>query len=255
VQVLKNGRISEEHYECFKIKVIEEFVDSGGLEIRDVDGGESPFLYSTGNHGPGYCDVKGRVGNWKCFESLCGLLFLRLILDKVEPGLIVGLVTGGLCTGIRLKMLLSEYYEKDIPFIYQRGARKVGGHQELDTGDRNNIFIPQYAETLVVEELVNFAGTTTNAVNYERKEKHRKVTGAACVLNYENPVAIRRLKINNIKLHHAFTLKEVLDYCLNQEGIDVHQTHLIHQYLNFLNNPKEWNESRGYKFYGEYDGR
>ncbi len=29
------------------------------IEIRDIDGGEEPFLYSTKNHGPGYVDVKG----------------------------------------------------------------------------------------------------------------------------------------------------------------------------------------------------
>ena len=29
-------------------------IEAGGMEIRDVDSGEEPFLYSSGNRGPGY---------------------------------------------------------------------------------------------------------------------------------------------------------------------------------------------------------
>jgi len=40
------------------------------LTIRDVDGGESPFLYASGNWGPGYIMIKGLVGRKKIIKSL-----------------------------------------------------------------------------------------------------------------------------------------------------------------------------------------
>jgi len=31
---------------------------AGAVEIRDIGAGEEPFVYSSGNHGPGYIDIK-----------------------------------------------------------------------------------------------------------------------------------------------------------------------------------------------------
>ncbi|OGI28704.1 MAG: hypothetical protein A2288_03880 [Candidatus Moranbacteria bacterium RIFOXYA12_FULL_44_15] len=216
------------------------------IEIRDVDAGEDPFLYSTKNHGPGYVDVKGGVGVDEFFEPALDLLADIVVRDQVPLDLVIGMMTGGALPGYRLKQHLQERLGKRIVYIYQRGARKEGGHGELDTGDRNNPFITDKCCGLVVEELVNFAGTTTTGVLYERK-KGRIVDHAACILFYKNPVAIERLKTNNITLHWAVTLPEVLDFGLREEAITQRQ---FDQYKAFLKNPKVWNMNRGYQFFG-----
>ncbi len=230
-----------------KEKTMALIIESGGLEIRDVDNGQEPFLYSTGNHGPGYVDIKGRIGFDEVFEAMAELLFQKLVEDNICPELVVGMMTGGSLPGYRIKQKLAEYFGKRVVYIYQRGARKVGGHLELDTGVRDNPYIKVACDTLVVEELVNFAGTTTNGVLYERS-KGRKVDHAASILFYENPVAVERLKKNNIQLHYPIGLKtDLLPFAADNGYVSAQKVQL---YLNFLENPKRWNESRGFKFYG-----
>jgi orotate phosphoribosyltransferase len=225
---------------------IRSMFEFGRIEIRDVDGGQKPFLYSTKNHGPGYVDVKGGIGIDEFFEPAVELLAEIIVRDQVPVDVIVGMMSGGALPGYRLKQHLQARLGKRIVYIYQRGARKEGGHGELDTGDRNNPFVSDGCHVIIVEELVNFAGTTTNGVLYERT-KGRVVDHAATILFYKNPVAIKRLETNNIALHWVITLPEVLDIGLSEGYIT---QSLFDQYLAFLRDPKSWNESRGYPFYG-----
>ena len=237
---------NEKDYQQQKNLAMKLILESGAVEIRDVDSGEDPFLYSTKNRGPGYIDIKGRIGFDEVFEAMTELLFQKLVKDDICPELLVGMMTGGSLPGYRLKQKLAKYFQRRVVYIYQRGARKVGGHLELDTGDRSNPYIKQGCNTLVVEELVNFAGTTTNGVLYERK-KNRAVDHAACILFYENPVAIKKLKKHNINLHYAIGLQsDLLPFAVDNGFFSIQLAEL---YLSFLKNPKEWNESRGFKFY------
>ncbi|OGF22933.1 hypothetical protein A2Y83_02110 [Candidatus Falkowbacteria bacterium RBG_13_39_14] len=230
-----------------KKEVMRRILESGGVEIRDVNGGADPFLYSSGNRGPGYVDIKGRVGWDSVFEPMMALFADHLIAQKIECDLIVGMMTGGALPGYRLKQLLSEKMGRRIIYIYQRGARKIGGHQELDTGDRNNSFIPAQSKTLIVEELVNFAETTVNGATYEREEKGRIVTDAATVLFYQNPVAVERLKAHNINLHWIIGLRDDLLPFAVDEGFFTKK--IVDQYYEFLDNPEVWNISRGFQFF------
>lgn len=229
-----------------KKSFIRSIFDYNRIEIRDVDAGEEPFLYSTKNRGPGYVDVKGGVGIDEFFEPALELLARVIVYDEVPVDLVIGMMTGGALPGYRIKQHLQSWLGKRVVYIYQRGARKEGGHGELDTGDRNNPFILEGCYGLVVEELVNFAGTTTAGVLYERN-KGRKVDHAACILFYENPVAIERLKNNSINIHWVVTLPEVLDFGLQEGAITQRQ---FDQYKAFLQDPRAWNESRGYRFFG-----
>lgn len=234
-------------YDIKKKLVMRNILKSGGLEIRDVDGGEEPFLYSSKNRGPGYVDVKGRVGFDEVFDSMVDLIADKLIADKVDFDLIVGMMTGGALPGYRLKQFMSTRLGKRVVYIYQRGARKVGGHKELDTGDRNNPHIISNCRTLICEELVNFAETTVNGALYEREEKGRIVEDAVTILFYQNPVAIERLKKHKIRLHWCIGLKDDLSPFAIREGY--FSEILVKQYLDFLNNPKAWNLKRGFEFY------
>lgn len=221
-----------------------KILESGSVEIRDIPAGEAPFLYSTGNYGPGYVDIKGRCGWTNVFNPAIFVLASELIEDGVHPDLIVGMMTGGALPGFRLQEHLKHFFGHDIPYIYQRGARKVGGHQELDTGDRNNPYILEGANTLIVEELVNFAGTTVNGALYERS-KGRVVEHAACILHYDNPVANKRLKENDITLHFVCTLPQLLYYGLRR-GYFCER--LVHQYREFIEDPRVWSERHGFEF-------
>jgi len=230
-----------------KETVMLKILQSGGLSIRDVDNGEEAFLYSSKNHGPGYVDIKGRIGFDKVFEPMIALLADKLMTDNVQFDLIVGMMTGGCLPGYRVKQILSQRLKKGIIYIYQRGARKIGGHQELDTGDRNNHNIPNPCRALIVEELVNFAETTTNGVLYERAKKGRIVEDAATILFYQNPVAIERLKKYKINLHWIIGLRDDLLPFAIQENFFTKKA--VQGYYEFLDNPQEWNIKRGFEFF------
>lgn len=223
------------------LKILQE----KAVVIRDVDGGEKPFLYSSGNWGPGYCMIKGLVGKKWLMKEL--VWALSAMVAKAAPKLefVAANATGGMVPG----WMLSEDLEMDtrlnrpVPYVYVRGTRKKGGHGELVTGIANNDLIGRGQRALVVEELVNFAETTCNSAEALR-ELGYEVTHAACILFYDNPVAIQRLKDTGIELIHLLTLPEILDVA---EQKKTHAPHVIQSYRDFLADPKGWQDKRGLK--------
>ena len=176
---------------------------------------------------------------------MCYHLADKVYHDNFPFDIIVGMVTGGMLPAFRIKQILSYYYCRPIPYIYQRGSRKVGGHQELDTGDRNNPFIKEGCRALVVEELINYAETTTNGILHERA-KGRIAEDVACILFYNNPVAIDRLQRHNIMVHYVMTLEDLLTQA---EVMGYYDVKLIDQYREYLINPQAWHERKGYEFF------
>ena len=67
----------------FKIPSTEEIgikiINSGAFELKDVDNGEDPFVYSTGNRGPGYVIIKGLVGQPDVFKYLMKILAHKVV--------------------------------------------------------------------------------------------------------------------------------------------------------------------------------
>lgn len=223
-------------------KIAESIINAGAVEVRDVDKGEDPFVYSTGNRGPGYVMVKGLVGQPKVFKFL-----VRKLAEKLQPMLgeidfVEGNATGGMVPGWQLRNELSELAGKEFPYCYLRGARKEGGHGELITGDRANPLIQKGMRALIVEELVNFAGTTTNAAEEFRRAGYQ-VDHAACILFYDQPEANARLKEKKLKLTSAITLPQLLETAEENEMLP---KAAIQSYCEFLADPVNWQLQRGY---------
>ncbi|MEK7559707.1 MAG: hypothetical protein AAB522_00180 [Patescibacteria group bacterium] len=217
-----------------------DVLQAHAMEIRDVERGEKPFLYSSGNYGPGYVTIKNLVGRKRIIRSLSRELASKVAYTTSNINFVAGNVTGGLVPGWLLSEYLEEYWERRIPFVYVRDMRKRGGHKELITGITNNPEIKQGDNCLVVEELVNFAETTVNSTLELRSVGYR-ITHAACILSYNNPVAIKSLEENNIELLYLFTLSELLDAA---EKFQTHEKKLIDSYREFLKNPLGWQKKR-----------
>ncbi len=143
-------------------EVAAKIISANAAEVHDVDKGEDAFVYSTGNRGPGYLMIKGLVGQPEVLEFLTRQLALKVV-EKAEFDFINGNVTGGMIPAWELRREISNLRGKVVPYTYLRGSRKQGGHGELITGDRNNPLIQKGMRALIVEELVNYAGTTGNA--------------------------------------------------------------------------------------------
>jgi orotate phosphoribosyltransferase len=221
-------------------EIAAEIIKSGAVEVRDVDSGEQPFVYSTGNRGPGYVMIKGLVGQPKTFKFLIHNLAQKLISIEKELDFVEGNATGGMIPGWQLRNELSDLAGREFPYCYLRGARKEGGHGELITGDRANPHIKKGMRVLIVEELVNYAGTTTNAAEEFRAAGY-KVDHAACILYYDTPESNARLQEKKIKLTSLITLPQLLEAASEAKLLP---QSAIQSYKDFLKDPTSWQLKR-----------
>ena len=222
-----------------------KIIRAGGLEIRDVDSGEEPFLYSSGNHGPGYVMIKGLVGQPSVLEYLTGQLaskMLTLGVDR-EFDFIAGNATGGMVPGWQLRNDLELLTGREIPYVYVRETRKIGGHKEHITGDRNNPLINIDDRALVFEELVNFAETTTNSAKVLREAGYRADV-AGTILNYQNPKAQRSLDEAGVRLTYLIGLPDLIDVA---ESTRSFKREAVQSYRDFLTDPVKWQVDRDYE--------
>jgi orotate phosphoribosyltransferase len=219
-------------------------LDAGAVEIRDVDGGSPPFLYSSGNWGPGYVSIKGLVGQKPLLKLLCEQLAVTVERTMGDgTGFVAGNATGGMIPGWLLSEYLSEFHGRAIPFVYVRETRKKGGQQELITGIASNPMIRPGANALIVEELVNFAETTCNSATALR-DAGFTVSHAACILAYDNIDSRTALGRSNVRLIALLTLPSLLDVALSSGRV---APHAVQSYRDFLENPTAWQKQRGLK--------
>lgn len=222
--------------------VMVQVLKIGAMEIRDVDSGEEPFLYASGNWGPGYISIKNLVIHEKLIKRLALLLTMKIATVCPHLNMVAGNVTGGMIPGWLLSEYLEVFLDRPIPFCYVRGTRKKGGQKELITGIRN-YEIASSSNILVVEELVNFAETTCNSAEALRQIPS-VVTHAACILTYDNPEAIIRLDQVNVQLISLFNLHKFL---MAAEKYSTHPVKLIANFREYLENPLRWQEGRNLK--------
>lgn len=210
-------------------------------EVEKLPLNQQPFLYASGNWGPGYVTIKNLVGRKRIIKSLTEQLAL-LVADRVPNlDIVGGNVTGGVIPAWLLSEELEKIFGRTVPFAYIREARKKGGQKELITGIANNPEIPSNVNALVVEELVNFAQTTCNGAEALRDAGYT-VSYAATILFYNNPEAIKSLEEHGLEMVYLFSLPDLLAVA------EKHQTHsqkAIAGYREFLTNPLDWQAKRG----------
>lgn len=217
-----------------------KIIDSGAVVVRDVDSGEEPFVYSAGNRGPGYLMIKGLVGQPKTLKFLT-INLAHKVIDEAKFDFIEGNATGGMIPGWQLRNDVSDILGREIPFCYLRGSRKEWGYGELITGNQNNPLIQLGMKALVVEELVNYAGTIENAAEELRAARYL-VSHAACISSYDNQQSNLKLREKGVTLVPLITLPQLLDVA---ETVSSIPKKAIIYYKNFLSDPLKWQLERG----------
>lgn len=220
--------------------LILDVIKAGAVDIRDVDGGEKPFLYASGNWGPGYVSIKNLVGRKMLIKALVKALAEKVAEKYHEVQFVAGNVTGGLVPGWIVSEEVQKIINRVLPFVYVRDARKKGGQKELVTGLTNNPDVELGDKCLVVEELVNFAQTTCNSALHLREIGY-EVTHACCIMAYDNPMASLLLAENNLTLISLFTLHHLLYVA---EKNETHPAKAIKSYRDFLAGPLAWQALR-----------
>lgn len=222
-------------------ELVVEVLKSGSVVIRDVDNGEDPFLYSSGNYGPGYVSIKNLVGKRKLIKKLCYSLAEKIAsnIDNIE--FVAANVTGGVIPGWEVAGYLEDLTGRNIQYFYVRETRKLGGLKELTTGTFNIPEIKSGMTGIVLEELVNYAETTTNSAIYLREQKGYRINYAGCILFYNHAESLKKLEENGIEMISLFTLPQLLDVAEEYEYFDIR---LINSFRSFLNDPSMWQKER-----------
>jgi orotate phosphoribosyltransferase len=219
-------------------------VDIGSVAIRDVDAGEKPFVYSSGNQGPGYVDVKGSVGAQETFKFLVDQLAAKAVRGEIDFDAVAGNATGGMVPAYEFRERVQAYRGTEIFYNYVRGTRKEGGHGEHITGLQH---IPRTrpdgtpTKWVVMEELVNFATTTTNSALLLRGEGF-VVDDAVTILNYDHDMNRALLAETNVHLTALITLPGLLDALVASGRMS---SELIAKYRTFQADPQKWMDERG----------
>jgi len=248
-------------YEPSAEQIARMLIEAHALELRDVPmmvtnaevdrlpTQRQPFLYSSGNWGPGYVSIKNLVGRKDIIKYLCHHLALRVADEVRSLGFIAGNVTGGMVPGWQLSEELEGMLGRRVPFVYIRGTRKKGGQKELITGITDNPEISPGANGLVVEELVNFAESTC-AGAVALRDAGYQATHGACILFYGNPEAIKTLGRHRVGMVYLLTLPRLLAVARWHRAFP---GDAIADYECFLTNPLEWQGRRGLKPVREND--
>ncbi len=210
-------------------------------EVEKLPLENQPFLYASGNWGPGYVMIKSLVGRKKIIKPLTQQLARKIVEQAPRVDFVAGNVSGGVIPAWLLSEELETLLDRTVPFVYIREARNKGGQKELVTGIANNPEIPAGANGLVVEEVVNFAQTTCNGADALRDAGY-SVTHAATILFYDNPEAIKALKAHGVEMIYLFTLPELLTVA---EKYQTHPQEAIDGYREFLKDPLGWQAQRG----------
>jgi orotate phosphoribosyltransferase len=219
-----------------------EIVLGGLLHIRDVAGGEEPFHYSSGNFGDKYVSVKGGCSDQELSKLLARQLTLRL-KDIYDFDFVAGLVTGGVPPSIYLRDWIQEFQDREIPWVYIRDTRKLGGTKETVTGlympsGERSSFIPIGAVGLVIEELTNFANSITNgAILLRSDECQCGCRLGATILDYGNPKALEYRTEHQLELINLVSMSEVLDAA---QRLGLYSERLIDEAHQQLRDPLGW---------------
>ncbi len=220
-------------------QLMSEVLRVGAVDIRDVDGGEEPFKYASGNWGPGYVMIKGLVARKDILKPLVEELAVKVAKVHPEIDFVAGNVSGGVVPGWILSEMLEQILGKPVPFVYVRDTRKKGGQKELITGAN---YIPKGSLGLVVEELVNFAQTTVSSAEALRAAGFLVFKGV-CILFYDNPESLKTLQQHKMEeMIHLFTLPQLLNLAERNAAFP---DKAIKSYRDYLRDPLAWQATRG----------
>jgi orotate phosphoribosyltransferase len=229
------------------VEIATQIVRHKALHIRDVERGEPPYVYSSGNCGPGYIMIKGLVGHQRLWRLLVRQFALK-VKGYRDFDFIAGLVTGGVPPSLLLREYLQTLQQREIGYVYIRGTRKQGGTNEQVIGildlatNEPNWEVPPGSAGVVMEELVNYGRSLCNGATLLRALAYRCNRGFTLV-EYDNPFAEKSLQGYRIRLHSLITLPTLLD-AVEQAG--VFERRLVESYRAFGQDPMRWMVDRGY---------
>lgn len=226
-------------------EVCRALLNAGALTIRDVDSGEEPFVYSSGQRGPGYVMIKALVARQDIFRPLADSLAAKLRDEGIRFDHIAGNATGGMIPAYAVREAFQRQTGRhDIEYVYVRGSRKPGGFGELVTGLQHippALAVAEPLSWLVVEDLVNYAETPVNTVLLLRSLGYR-ANHAAAFVSFCQAEATARLAANEVTLTYLTTVGRLLDLAVAEGAAE---RSAANSYREYLADPVGWQRAHG----------
>ena len=143
---------------------------------------ELPFVWGSGWNSPIYNDNR-RILSYADVRNFVKVNMASLILEKYpEVDVIAAVSTAAIPFGTLVADTLG------LPFVYVRSTPKDHGLENLIEGD-----LQLGKKVVMVEDIVATGGGSMKAADIIRRSVC-EVLGGVCVLNYEFPSAVKRLR-------------------------------------------------------------
>jgi len=148
-------------------KIVSMIFEAKAVEIRDVPEKvtneeverlpreKQPFLYASGNWGPGYVTIKGCVSQTQLFETMIAMLAKKLQTAGVKIDFVAALMTGGVIPGYRLSQLLSVPFVQPVKYTYLEGTRRK---ETISAKAIDQDKLEKIASTIAADVLGEFPG-------------------------------------------------------------------------------------------------
>lgn len=166
---------------------------------------QNPFVWASGWNSPIYTDNR-RALSYPDVRNFIKVEFARVILENYpEVEAIAGVANGGIAFGAIVADVLG------LPYSYIRSTPKDHGLENLVEGN-----LRPGQKVVVLEDLVSTGGSSMRTVETVRNSGC-EVLGVAALFNYEFPMAIKRLRNEDINL------VALLDYnTMLEAALDIH---------------------------------
>lgn len=150
---------------------------------------QKPFVYTSGNVGPIYCDNRLLLGHPDARNKVVSA-FLRVI---EEEKIVFDVIAGTATAGIPWAAFLADRLQK--PMVYVRGAQKSHGKQNSIEGS-----LDRGLHVLLVEDTINFGGSSIAAVETLRNAE-AVVEHCLAIYSHEHASAHTLFEKIHCKLH------------------------------------------------------
>lgn len=172
---------------------------------------EMPFVWGSGWNSPIYNDNR-RILSYIDVRNFVKVEMSRLILEKYPDAEVVAAVS---TSAIPFGTLAADAL--GLPFIYVRSTPKDHGLENLIEGD-----LQLGKKVVMVEDIVATGNGSLKAAETIRFSAC-DVLGGVCVLNYEFPAAVKRLRDADVNVESLCTYDTLVEAAIDIKYIDPSQ--------------------------------
>lgn len=186
---------------------------------------EMPFVWGSGWNSPIYNDNR-RILSYIDVRNFVKVEMSRLILEKYPDAEVVAAVS---TSAIPFGTLAADAL--GLPFIYVRSTPKDHGLENLIEGD-----LQLGKKVVMVEDIVATGNGSLKAAETIRFSAC-DVLGGVCVLNYEFPAAVKRLRDADVNVESLCTYDTLVEAAIDIKYIDPPQEKTLKEWRR---DPANW---------------